>query len=108
MALEYDIICPDCGGAGCSECDRHGVVVMDGENPRADRLPWHPHAKEGPKDIQVPAASQTVRRRRSVGQPISADALAAREAELAERERALAERERSAADTAVIPVGEAD
>lgn len=106
MAREYEILCPSCGGKGCDDCDRLGTVVMEGENPRADGLPWHPHAKEGPKDIQVPPSSQTVRRRRSVGQPISAEALASREAELLARERALAERERSAADTAVIPVGE--
>ena len=104
---EYEIICPDCGGLGCDACDGLGTVIMEGTNPRADGLPWHPHAKEGPRDIQVPANTQSVRRRRSVGQPVSADALAAREAQLAERERALAERERSAADTAVIPVGEA-
>lgn len=100
-APEYEIICPDCGGAGCLECDGIGTVVIAGTNPRADGLPWHPHAVEGPKDIHVPVNAQGIRRRRA-GHAPTMEELEARAADLAARERELVERERAVADTQVI------
>lgn len=57
------VICPSCGGTGCEDCERTGVVELEGtDNPRADGLPWHPHAVEGPTNIVAP---RDVRRRRA-------------------------------------------
>lgn len=59
-----DIICPTCGGRGCNDCDETGVITIESA-PRADGLPWHPHAVEGPTNIVAPPPS--VRRRRGSG-----------------------------------------
>lgn len=107
--IALTIICPGCGGDpfgvlarndigaleltttrtkdGCDDCDSLGVVDIEG-SPRADGLPWHPHAVEGPTHIVAPPPS--VRRRRSGP---GEDAAAIVERERAELERLRRERE---------------
>lgn len=92
----YDVVCPKCGGKGCDDCDGNGVIALEGDNPRADRMPWHPYAVEGPTDVRRP--TNDVKRKRAPQSPDAATnaELLSRLAELERRERELAEREAEA------------